>query len=90
MNGIQAYLGLGNINLKPNDNSSELRIQSLNEINKFISLFSEAELLGAKALDYIDFCKCINLMNTKAHLTKEGLISIKKIAKNMNKQRSFF
>ena len=28
---------------------------------------------GAKALDYLDFCKAVYLINNKNHLTKEGL-----------------
>jgi hypothetical protein len=90
INGIQEFLGFGKIYLKSKEESSELKIQNLTEINKFILLFSEAQLLGAKALDYKDFIKCINLMNNKAHLTKDGLNSIKQITKNMNSLRTIF
>jgi hypothetical protein len=45
---------MGNLN-KSNVDVSNLSIYNLSDINKFIELFSEAQLLGAKALDYADF-----------------------------------
>jgi hypothetical protein len=42
---------------------------------------------GAKALDFLDFCKAIDLINKKEHLTKEGLNKIIKIKSDMNSNR---
>jgi hypothetical protein len=80
---------MGNLN-KSNVDVSNLSIYNLSDINKFIELFSEAQLLGAKALDYADFVKGIELMNTKQQLTLTGLNSLKAIANNMNLKRTKF
>lgn len=63
---------------------------SLKDINAFIESFKEAQLLGAKALDYADFCKAVDLMNSKNHLTQEGLVAIRAIASGMNSTRVYF
>jgi hypothetical protein len=42
---------------------------------------------GAKLLDYLDFCKAVNLIKSKNHLTKEGLNKIIKIKSGMNSNR---
>lgn len=49
---------------------------------------AEANLLGAKAFDYADFIKMIELMNKKLHLTPAGLAQIRKRIKNVNSKRS--
>jgi len=90
LNAIKELLGIGKIYHQYQRKASQLTIQKLTEINKFIELFSEAQLLGAKALDYNDFSKCIDLINNKAHLTEEGSNSIKEITKSMNTLRTKF
>lgn len=68
------------------------KINSIKNINTFINKFKESDamLLGAKALDYSDFCKGISIVNSKAHLTKEGLEEFRTISKNMNTNRTYF
>jgi hypothetical protein len=56
----------------------------------FIENFNSSMFEGAKALDYLDFCKAINLINNKTHLTKEGLNKIIKIKSGMNSNRKFY
>lgn len=90
LNAIIVFLGMGKLINKSNENASDLVIYNLSDINKFIELFSEAQLLGAKALDYADFIKGIELINTKQHLTRKGLNSLKGISNNMNLKRTKF
>ena len=68
------------------------KINSIKYINEFINKFEKAgaKLLGAKALDYVDFCKGINIVNNKGHLTKEGLEEFRLLTKGMNSTRTYF
>ena len=52
-----------------------------------IPLFNEYKIESIKSLDYLDFCKVAELVNNKAHLTKEGLEQIRKIKFSMNRNR---
>jgi hypothetical protein len=42
--------------------------------DKIISFFVENPIKGVKSKDFEDFCKAAELIKTKAHLTKEGLV----------------
>lgn len=55
--------------------------------DKIIPLFNEYPLIGTKKEDYLDFCKVVELINSKDHLTEEGLEKIKVIKSNMNSRR---
>nr|YP_010608726.1 hypothetical protein PNX16_mgp045 [Drechslerella dactyloides]WAN89806.1 hypothetical protein [Drechslerella dactyloides] len=44
-------------------------------------------LRGVKSKDFSDFCKAIEIMRTKEHLTKKGLDKIRKLKMGMNKGR---
>lgn len=88
---IQTFLEAGNIySAGINKNVSVFKIASLPQINNFIDLFKGAELKGAKALDYSDFCHGVNLVNQKAHHTEEGFAELKKISAKMNNGRTIF
>ena len=52
-----------------------------------IPLFNKHKIIGIKSLDYLDFCKVVELVNKKAHLTLEELKEIRKIKSRMNKNR---
>jgi hypothetical protein len=56
-------------------------------IEKIIPFFDKYPIEGSKFLDYQDFRKVALLMENKAHLTPEGLDSIRKIKSGMNKGR---
>jgi hypothetical protein len=67
-------------------------------VNKFIDLtdkvimfFQKYNILGVKSKDFKDFCKVVELMQNKAHLTAEGLgyAQIRKIKAGMNKGRPY-
>lgn len=90
MEKIQAFLGCGKIYRDNQANNYEVQINSIKDINSFIAQFKEANLLGAKALDYQDFCKIIQIMNKRLHLTKDGLQEIQEIRSNMNNKRTIF
>jgi LAGLIDADG endonuclease len=57
-------------------------------VNKIIPFFNEYPILGVKSLDFADFKKVAELMETKQHLTSDGLSKIIEIVKGMNLDRS--
>lgn len=60
-----------------NNEISDFKFSSFTEINAFIELFKEANLLGAKSLDYADFCRAIKLMNEAESSPKSWRINQK-------------
>lgn len=91
---ITTYLGFGIVYpLVPDpllrNNASTINITSLKSINKLIQILVNCTFYGAKALDYADFCKGIEIMNNKGHLNNEGLSQIRNIASSINKSRKF-
>lgn len=83
---IVSYLNCGTI--QTSRDTVEFYVSGFNDIiNIIIPFFNKYPLHGAKALDYADFCKVAQLMQDKAHLTKEGLDKIRKIKAGMNTGR---
>jgi hypothetical protein len=54
---------------------------------KIIPFFKNYPLHGVKYLDYLDFCKAVEIIKVKEHLTEEGLANIEKIKSGMNTSR---
>jgi hypothetical protein len=50
-------------------------------------MFNKYKIIGIKSLDYLDFCLVAELVNKKAHLTKEGIEEIRKIKSRINRSR---
>lgn len=55
--------------------------------DKIIPFINKYPLQGSKILNFVAFCKVAELMNNKAHLTKDGLEEIRKIRSGMNNGR---
>ena len=83
------WLGIGYLNLSC-PKYSYFTITSMVEINLFIKLISEskATFSGDKQLDYTDFCKGVDIINSKQHLTKAGLNQLKEIVKTMKSRKN--
>lgn len=56
--------------------------------DKILPFFKEYPVIGSKSEDYNDWLKVVELMKNKAHLTKEGLDSIRLIKAGMNRGRN--
>ena len=66
----------------------EFRCQSFKDnYDKILKIFNKYPILGLKAQDFDDFCKVAEMIQTKVHLTKEGMDQIRKIRTGMNKGR---
>lgn len=88
---IVKFLGIGKVN---NDSANRTTyfyyLASLKNINLFITKIEDAKILGSKALDYVDFCKGIEIINRKEHLTQKGLNNLEALVNNMNSNRTNF
>ena len=62
-----------------------LRIKDLSD--KVVPLFQNIPLQGVKSKDFSDFCKAVEIMKIKGHLTKEGLDQLHKLKEGMNTGR---
>lgn len=88
MNTLTNYLNTGSIYKYPNQKALSLTVVNLSDIiNKIIPFFDQNTILGVKQLDYLDWCKVANLMNSGFHLTSEGLNLIRQIKEKMNTNR---
>lgn len=61
------------------------RVTRLEDIkSKIIPFFKQYPLQGIKRLNFEDFCEIMELVESQAHLTDEGLDKITKIKERMN------
>jgi hypothetical protein len=89
MQSLRNFLGCGKVVKRPGGlEACDFIVNSIKSLDeKIIPFFKNYELLGVKSKDFEDFCKVVNLMEKKAHLTQEGLEEIKKIKSGMNTGR---
>jgi hypothetical protein len=63
-------------------------VSKIADINaNIIPFFEKYPLQSVKALEYADFCEVAKLINSKDHLTSDGLERISQIKVNMNRGR---
>ena len=62
-------------------------IKLSDHINKIIPFFLKNKILGEKSKDFNNWCKVVEIVKTKEHLTEKGLAKIIKIRSSMNKER---
>lgn len=88
MNNIKEYLNCGNLQKKRE--VLEYQVFKFTDLtDKIIPFFNEYHILGQKSKDYEDFSKVAELMETKVHLTKQGVDVIRKIKDKMNTGREW-
>lgn len=74
---------------RPNEDKVDFQIRKLVDLSdKVIPLFQKIPLQGVKSKDFEDFCKVVDIMKVKGHLTAEGLDKIRKIKSGMNTGRN--
>jgi hypothetical protein len=56
LENIKNYLGLGLVKIRNSKEAADFIVRNVKETNQFIEIFNKAQLLGAKALDYLAFC----------------------------------
>nr|YP_009254027.1 NADH dehydrogenase subunit 3 [Hypomyces aurantius]ANC62713.1 NADH dehydrogenase subunit 3 [Hypomyces aurantius] len=84
MESFISYLGCG---ITLNElNHTKFEVTKFKDIwEKIIPFFQQYPILGFKAQDFEYWCKAADIMNTKKHLTEEGLNEIMEIKININK-----
>lgn len=88
---IVTFLGVGKVSRDSSNRTTYLFfISSVKNINHFINKIEGAKFLGAKALDYVDFCKGFEMICRKEHITQEGLNELKTLSSQMNAKRTKF
>jgi hypothetical protein len=79
------FSGTGSINISKTRQSVTYSVKSIKNITTIIiPHFLKYNLLTQKAADFFLFNKIVRLINTKAHLTKEGLHQIINIKASLN------
>jgi hypothetical protein len=82
------YLGCGRYAPVTGYNHGVFAVSAFtNILAKIIPLFKKYPLHGSKAKDFEDFLKIAELIESKVHLTQEGLEQIRLIESRMNNAR---
>ena len=84
---IKKTLGVGHV-VRNHGDRFELRIRSLEDLNKIVSFFDNNPLMTKKKTDFKYFKEVIRLMMEKQHLSLEGLKKIANLSSLMNRQRN--
>jgi hypothetical protein len=88
MNSLTEYLNCGNLHKKRE--VFEYQVSKFADLtDRIIPFFNKYPILGQKSKDFEDFSKVAELMETKVHLTTEGVNEIRKIKDNMNMGREW-
>ena len=87
---IMNYLGAGRLERDSRKPVIYLVINKISEINQIvIPFFNQYPICGNKHLDYLDWCKIANLIESGAHLTNDGLAEIQRIKDGINTGRKY-
>ena len=90
---LQSYFGCGKIyeNRRADNHRENLYrycVRSLSDIqDKIIPFFEQFDLQTAKKQDFIAFCKVVELMKNRIHLTESGLQNIRDLASTTNRRK---
>lgn len=91
MKSFPAYWGCGKYYYSDKGDHGDFRVEKFSDIYEIIiPFFHKYPIIGVKSADFQDWCKVAELMNTKKHLTPEGLDQIRQIKAGMNMNRAKF
>lgn len=80
---ISKFLNCGTIS--SNIKYIQFRVTKFEDVEtKIIPFFKNYPMHGIKQLNYLDFCKIMELVQSKVHMTTEGMNEIKTIKEGMN------
>jgi hypothetical protein len=83
---LETYVNYKNFSTA--EKSVSLQFTKISDIiNKIIPFFENYQIIGIKSLDFSDFKKVADKVNTKQHLTKKGFNEILNIKSSMNNRR---
>ena len=88
MNSLVNFWGCGKVFLRFRENKVDFQILKFKDLSdKVIPLFQSIPMQGVKSNDFADFCKAVEIIKMKKHLTNEGLDQLEKLKVGMNKGR---
>jgi LAGLIDADG endonuclease len=88
LNSLVKYLDCGSYYLNSKQNVGDFIVSRLSDISdKIIPFFEKYSIIGVKALDFLDFCKALKIIQDKAHLNALGLEQIRSIKARINRSR---
>lgn len=83
LHALKAFFGCGQVRTNHGDRM-ELRVRRLEDLESIARFFEKRGLKTKKNIDFLKFRDVLTLMGKKAHLDRDGLIQIAKIAGGMN------
>ena len=90
LESLVKYLDCGNIYYLKGINALDFKVRAFKDIDeKIIPFFIYYPLHGVKLLNYFDFVKAAEIIQTKGHLTEKGLSDILLFKGKMNSLRSY-
>lgn len=86
METIKDYWECGGVKEIPSRPTiSILKVGKFRDIfEKFVPFFNKYKVLGVKSEDFNSWCKAVELIKDKKHLTSKGLEEIRQIKSKMN------
>ena len=88
MNSLVNFWGCGKVYLRFKENKVDFQILKIKDLSdKVVPLFKSISLQGVKSKDFADFCKAVEILSIKGHLTEEGLDKLRKLKVGMNTGR---
>ena len=84
---IQDFFGgVGNVNESSTRSLARYSVAGISDlVNNVLPHFTNFELVGSKQSSFIVWSKILTLVNSKSHLTPEGLNQIRELKLNLNK-----
>lgn len=93
LSDLKDFFGIGNLYInKRYDNHKEhlwrYVVRKLDDLQKvIIPFFKHYKMHTSKQKDFLKFVECIEMVERREHMTKDGIIKIAKIAMTMNRQK---
>jgi hypothetical protein len=88
INSFNKYFGCGRYRPGTGQDWGNFIVTDFSDItDKIIPFFKKYPLHSIKSLDFLDFCRAVEIVKAKAHLTPEGLEEIRRIKEGMNRGR---
>lgn len=86
MQSLVKYFSCGSVSERQNQPAVDFVVSRFSDlVEKIMPFCQNFPPLGVKLSDYLNFFKAVELMQNKAHLTKEGLDQIRLIKSSMNR-----
>ncbi len=87
LNSIKNYVNCGEVIIDSRGLSHFIVRKKSDIANTILPFFAKYPLHSSKLADYNDFCLVAKIIDSKAHLTNEGLEQIDRIKRGMNRGR---